>query len=110
MSECFDPRGTSLLEAAYGDARCTDHDLSYAAQFLHDSIVGPDATLGYPTTVRVLFGALDTATVAQPEGMDWASQIASSVSISCVADGAHDLANAVDGAQAIANALLESCR
>jgi hypothetical protein len=99
----------SLLQAAYGDSRCTDHDASHAAEFLHDSIVGSDAMLDYPTTVRVLFGSLDTTTIAQPQGMDWATQIASSVRVSCVADGTHDLADVVNGAQAIANALLESC-
>jgi hypothetical protein len=103
----------AYIDPAYPAPYCsTDlqtHSKIDSDQFLHDSVTSPDANLFYPfTKVRFLFGGLDTSSAIR-QGLLYQSKIFSQTSYGCVADAPHSIPQVLDGAETIANDLVNNC-
>jgi hypothetical protein len=110
ISECYEAGSKLLVDASYGDSRCTDEITSDSTLFVHDSNASEDANLSYPKTfVNFIFGGLDMSS-AKPLGLDYATEVKSNHAITCAADDVHPIPNALDGAQQIANDLITLCK
>ena len=104
----------NFIDPAYPSPLCSystqTHSTTYEQTFLDDSITSPDAILSYPNTrVRFLFGGLDNTTAIR-EGLNYQSHIAQPSSFACVPDAPHSIPNVLDGAQTIAQDLINNCR
>lgn len=104
--------GTDYIDPAYPGPWCSQQIetgiIQHQQQFQNDSITSPDAVLQYPTSVRFLFGGLDTS-AATRNGLYYQSKITSPTSVGCVPDAPHDIPAALDGAQTIATDLIANC-
>jgi hypothetical protein len=103
----------NFIDPAYSAPLCSQEVSNYStsndAIFYHDSVVAVDAVLTYPKTfVKFLYGALDSSPPNQ--GHLWSSTITSSKTEACIADAAHTIPDYLDGAQQIANDILQYCK
>jgi hypothetical protein len=87
------------------------HDTTNQQMFINDSILAPDAKLSYPQTdIHFVFGGQDSgSSIAQ--AMEFIPKITAkaAVSVDCVADAPHQIADVQDGAQKIADDLIQRC-
>ena len=86
-----------------------EHSTALDHIFLPDSIDSPDADLNYGIPVDFMYGALDTHGTAPNQGEYYRRSISSPTSRSCVHDAPHTIADVLDGAEAIANDLIQRC-
>ncbi|HUI41654.1 MAG TPA: hypothetical protein VL523_06775 [Terriglobia bacterium] len=103
-----------FVDPAYGNTWCSTavetHSTAHKGQFFYDSIDSSTASYTYPTTdVHVVFGGQDS-TAAVPQGTDWVDLITTKKSIDCVADAGHALPETLDGAEKVANDLIDYCK
>lgn len=101
------------IDPAYPGPWCSEsvssNDTSHQAQFLNDSVTSPDGVLNYSSTpVWFLYGGQDT-TPAINQGELYRQAITSSTNRNCVADAAHNVPDALDGAEQIATDLIAQC-
>jgi hypothetical protein len=82
-----------------------------ARLFHHDSTLSDiyPPTLSFTTDIHFAFGGQDHGP-AIPEGLDWASMIASATAIVCVPSAGHQLASSLAGAAQIENDLISYCK
>jgi hypothetical protein len=104
----------NFIDPAYSAPLCSqeilNHTNTYDALFHHDSVVAPDSVFAYPNTfVNFLYGSLDSA-VPPNQAHTWASAITSSKAESCVPNAGHALPNYLDGAQQIAQDIINYCK
>jgi hypothetical protein len=105
---------TEFLDPAYQNTWCsTDvqtHSHVHQMRYYSDSIDSSTAVYSYPTTdVHVVFGGMDY-TSAVPQGNGWVTLITTKKTVDCVADAGHSLPDSLDGAQKVANDLIDYCR
>ncbi|HUI43125.1 MAG TPA: hypothetical protein VL523_14275 [Terriglobia bacterium] len=103
-----------FIDPAYGNTWCSSavlsHSTAHKGQFFHDSIDSWTASYDYPATdVHVVFGGKDF-TAAVPQGTAWENLITTKKSIDCVADAGHSLPETLDGAEKVANDLIDYCK
>ncbi len=81
-----------------------------AGLFQSDSILyNPGNPISLPhTTVRMLFGDLDTSN-AVPQGMTWGQSVSPSPLSACIADAGHPIPDVNDGARQIATDIQQNC-
>ena len=104
-----------FVDPAYSGPICSQevstHTTTYDDIFLHDSVVAPDAVLSYPNTfVKFIYGGRDVLGNATNQARTWESIITSATASECVADAPHNIADVLDGAQQIANDILNFCK
>lgn len=102
-----------VIDPTYNNTNCssatTSHSKTHSAQFVSDSVVSPEATVGYPNTVvRFLFGGLDNGS-AEIQAGEWQSEITTPVTSLCVPTAPHAMPNDLAGAQQIGNDLVTYC-
>jgi len=115
LTQCVGLKNAVLyVDPAYPGHYCSEavihHQSKHASEFLHDSILSPDADLSYPGTyVHFLWGAQDF-TSAPVMGQLYEKSITTQRSSACVQDAGHNIANVLDGAQRIAQDLVTYCK
>jgi hypothetical protein len=115
ISACYLREANTFLDPAYESRACSraviSHRSPFEAIFLHDSLNAPDATSFYPNTdIHFVFGGRDD-TPGAAQATLWLQQISgrNDVTVDCVADAPHEIADVVDGAQKIADDLINFC-
>jgi hypothetical protein len=115
LSACYQVDANMFLDPAYASTICssaeTTHSTSNQDTFINDSVLSPDANLVFPdVNIHFVFGGRDTGS-APPQAMQWMQAISAKGPISgeCVADAPHALADALDGANKIANDVIAMC-
>lgn len=117
LSECYGGDAEKFIDPSYNPtgSKCSNaeetHDTTHKQEFIDDSILAPGAQLLYPNTdVHFVLGGLDVGP-EPPQAMLWAPVISAKnpVTTDCVADAGHQLADAQDGAQKVADDLIQRC-
>lgn len=121
QSECFLINATRFVDPAYDPGPnsaniCTTavktHDTSNQDLFFNDSLASSDATFSFPNvSMHFVIGGQDPGS-AVPEAMEWQPllTVKGGVQNICVADAGHEIADVLDGAQAVANDMIASCK
>lgn len=111
------PNAMKFIDPSYSPnhaAACSTVEKTHSTQldpmFLADSISAPGARTKYSITVGFLYGGKDTAGTAPNQGESYRKTITSPTTRSCVADAPHIIADALDGAQAVAQQLISNCK
>jgi hypothetical protein len=111
------PNAVNFVDPAYvptHSAACSTMEAAHSKQldsmFLSDSISAPGARTKYSITVGFLYGGKDTSGTAPNQGEYYRKTITSPTLRSCVADAPHIIADALDGAQAVAQQLMTNCK
>ena len=107
----IDPAYTGVVEPNGPCYQGVKGSTQWASQFHHDSALSDiyPPILSFTTDIHFAFGGQDTS-AAIPEGLDWASMIASATAIVCVPSAAHPLASSLAGAAQIESDLLSYCK
>ena len=106
----YDLSAQGLLNSAFANTDCTEHNLSEQQAWLDGSNAAPGAIYSFPSTdVHLLFGGKD-AFVAPALGQYWYSQVTSKCSVGCVKDADHLMPNTLDAAQQILGDLSTYCK
>ncbi len=108
---CYGTDANMFLDPAYHNTNCSNGSATpQTAQWRADSILSSDgkSQLSYKTPVHFIFGAQDMGS-GSALAVLWENAITSTHSSECVADGPHKIADVVDGAQTIANDLIQNC-
>jgi len=111
VDPCYGLNANMFLDPAYENGHCSNHDTSDVPLWQKDSILSSDgkSVLNYPNTrVHFIFGGLDT-TPGIANAALWQQAITSQNDFECVQDAPHEIADALDGAQAVANDLIAQC-
>jgi len=111
------PDATNYVDPAYSptySAACSssieNHSTALDSMFLADSIDSGNGNLNYAITVNFLFGGQDTVGTAINQGEYYRNSITSPTASKCIADAPHVITDALDGAEAIASELINSCQ
>ena len=111
---CYGNNANMFLDPAYGNNHCssaeTSHDMSDVPLWQADSILSSDnkSLFSYSTRIHFIYGDLDTGS-GIAEGALYLNAINSQHDFECIADAPHRIADVLDGAQAIANDLINNC-
>ena len=111
QSTCYGSDANMFLDPAYGNANCSNGSLPpQTTQWLADSILSSDgkSQLNYKIPVHFIFGSLDMGS-GSALAVLWEQAITSTHSNECIADAPHKIADVLDGAQAIAKAMIANC-
>jgi hypothetical protein len=106
----YDASAQGLLDSAFANTDCSQHNLSEQQAWLNGSNAAPDAIYDFPSTdVHLLFGGKDRF-VAPVLGQYWFSQVTTKCSVGCVKDADHLMPNTLDAAQQILGDLTTYCK
>jgi hypothetical protein len=111
---CYGNNANMFLDPAYGNNHCssseTSHDMTDVPLWQADSILSSDnkSLFSYSTRIHFIYGDLDTGS-GIAEGALYLNAINSQHDFECIADAPHKIADVLDGAQAIANDLINNC-
>jgi hypothetical protein len=117
LSECYLSNANNFIDPSYDPLGhiCSsvesNHDATNATLFLNDSLLAPDATLIYPDTdIHFVFGGQDSGP-GVAEATEWVSLITGKapITVDCVPDAPHKIADVLDGAQKIIDDLVQFC-
>lgn len=110
IDPCYGLNANMFLDPAYGNGHCSNADSNDVPLWQADSILSSDnkSVLNYTTRVHFIFGSLDTSPGPANAAL-WQQAIASTNDAECVADGPHEIADVMDGATTVANALIQNC-
>ncbi len=110
ITPCYQAGPKALLDASYGDSRCTDENQGDASLFYSDSVASADANVNFPKTdVEFIYGGLDTSS-AVPLGLDYAMLVQSKHEFKCVPNAPHTIPDNMDGATQISTDLITMCK
>jgi hypothetical protein len=111
------PNAVDFIDPAYQPtyaAACSTEEENHSTEldpmFLADSISAPGASTHYSITVGFLYGGKDSSGTAPNQGEYYRSTITSPTLRGCVADAPHIITDSLDGAEAVAKALIENCK
>jgi hypothetical protein len=114
---CYESADAGVIDEAYQSAGtgtptlCTsalNGNSTPAGLFLSDSILY-NGNISLPhTTVKMLFGDLDTSN-AVPQGMVWGQSVSPNAAFQCIADAGHPIPDVTDGAMQIASDIQQNC-
>lgn len=111
---CYGNNANLFLDPAYGNNHCSSaelsHDMADAPLWQADSILSSDnkSLFSYSTRIHFIYGDLDTGS-GIAEGALYLNAINSQHDFECIADAPHRIADVLDGAQAIANDIINNC-
>jgi hypothetical protein len=108
---CYGTDANMFLDPAYRNTNCSNPGATPdTAQWQADSILSSDgkSVLNYKTPVHFIFGSLDSGS-GSALAVLWENAITSQHSHACVADAPHEIADVLDGAQAVATELTTNC-
>jgi hypothetical protein len=110
VGTCYGDDANLFLDPAYANNHCSSHDQADMPIWQADSILSSDnrSILNYRTRIHFIFGELDTGT-GSGEAVMWEDAITSQHDFECVPNGPHLLADVPEGAQAIADGLINNC-
>jgi len=110
IDPCYGLNANMFLDPAYGNGHCSNGDSNDVPLWQADSILSSDnkSVLNYSTRVHFIFGSLDTSPGPANAAL-WQQAITSTNDAACVADAPHEIADVMDGATTVANALIQNC-
>jgi hypothetical protein len=114
---CYESADAGIIDEAYQSAGASTPTLctsglngnsTPAGLFLSDSILY-SGNISLPhTTVKMLFGDMDTSN-AVPQGMIWGQSVSPNAAFQCIADAGHPIPDVTDGAMQIATDIQQNC-
>jgi hypothetical protein len=116
-SECYGPSDAQkYLDPAYDPTThiCSDSlngDTTHKQRFIDDSLDTPNAAKNFPNVdIHFVFGGQDNGP-EQPQALELIQVITAKnpITVGCVLDAPHPLADVLDGAQQIANDVIAGC-
>jgi hypothetical protein len=116
FSECYQIDAKLYIDPAYDPkgklcSNAEDGPTAHEQLLINDSILAPGAKLDYPNIdIHFLFGGQDDG-ASDPQAMEWIPLITAKapITVDCVADAGHPIADVLDGATTIANDIIARC-
>jgi hypothetical protein len=108
---CYVPADAAIIDTAYAQNLCTDAingGTPNTNLFLSDSVVHTPTIRLPNTTVKILFGDLDTSN-AVPQGTVWGTAVSPAPVHQCVPNAPHGIPDVLNGAQQIASDITTLC-
>ena len=112
IDPCYGLNANMFLDPAYGNGHCSHGDTTDVPLWQKDSILSSDgkSVLNYPTTnVHFIFGSLDNTPGPANAALYQQAITSHQDTPQCVADAPHEIADVLDGAQAVSSALIAGC-
>ena len=106
----YDSSAQGLVDSAFANTDCSEHNLSERQAWLDGSNGAPDAIYDFPSTdVHLLFGGQDRF-AAPALGQYWYTRVTTKCSAGCVEDAGHLMPDTLDAAQQILSDLSTYCK
>ena len=99
-----------LVDSAFDNTDCSQHNLSERQAWLDGSNAAPDAVYAFPSTdVHLLFGGQDSS-AAPALAQYWSAKVTTKCSVGCVKDAGHLMPDTLDAAERILHDLSAYCK